>query len=262
MRRAPLRRFIALSLVLILSLCVIAPAFAKYSTIPYGEKSDAVRAMQKALKDQGYYKGSVDGSFGPATQKAVKKFQSSAGLKADGKPGNRTLSALYDGASANEVIARKAREIIPKNPNSLYYGCAGDRVKTLQRALKAAGYYSGSIDGTFGESTESAVKKFQSAKQMHVDGIAGTKTIAALNKAQKKVKIGSSFTLTLGSRGSTVKTVQAKLYTLGYWSTIDDPSGFYQDGTTEMVKDWQRDNGHSATGALTEKQYNQMILGK
>ena len=37
--------------------------------------SDAVRAVQKRLKELGYYNGSADGDFGPATEAAVKAFQ-------------------------------------------------------------------------------------------------------------------------------------------------------------------------------------------
>ena len=48
-----------------------------------------VREMQKKLKELGYYKGSADGDFGPATEKAVKAFQKANGLTADGKAGQK-----------------------------------------------------------------------------------------------------------------------------------------------------------------------------
>jgi Putative peptidoglycan binding domain len=62
-------------------------------------------------------------------------------------------------------------------------GAKGNAVKQLQRALKSAGYSPGTIDGSYGPSTESAVKQFQQAHGLVADGIAGSKTIAALRSA-------------------------------------------------------------------------------
>jgi hypothetical protein len=62
-------------------------------------------------------------------------------------------------------------------------GATGAAVKQLQRALKSVGYSPGAIDGSYGPSTESAVKRFQQAQGLVADGIAGTKTIAALKAA-------------------------------------------------------------------------------
>ncbi|MDP9053091.1 MAG: peptidoglycan-binding protein [Acidobacteriota bacterium] len=59
-----------------------------------GNSGDDVKALQQALTLKGVYKGAVDGSFGPATQTAVKAFQITAGLSADGVAGLDTLRAL------------------------------------------------------------------------------------------------------------------------------------------------------------------------
>ena len=56
----------------------------------------------------------------------------------------------------------------------------GEDVKKLQLALKNAGFDPGQIDGIFGKKTERAVKRFQKAKGLKTDGIAGRKTFAAL----------------------------------------------------------------------------------
>lgn len=60
------------------------------------------------------------------------------------------------------------------------YGSRGQEVKTIQTKLKRWGYYSGSVDGIYGSGTLSAVKKFQKKNGLTVDGIAGTKTLAAM----------------------------------------------------------------------------------
>ena len=56
--------------------------------------SEAVRTVQRRLKELGYYKGSADGDFGPATEEAVKAFQKANGLTADGKVGEKTLAKM------------------------------------------------------------------------------------------------------------------------------------------------------------------------
>lgn len=62
-------------------------------------------------------------------------------------------------------------------------GDKGTAVRQLQRALKSVGYSPGSIDGSYGPSTESAVKQFQQAHNLVADGVAGSKTLAALRSA-------------------------------------------------------------------------------
>ena len=72
---------------------------------------------------------------------------------------------------------------------NLYYGCTGNDVKTLQKNLKTLGYYkSGSVDGSFGPLTQTAVKQFQRAAGITVDGIVGPQTRAALAGKLKKKK--------------------------------------------------------------------------
>jgi peptidoglycan hydrolase-like protein with peptidoglycan-binding domain len=48
--------------------------------------------------------------------------------------------------------------------------------KDVQLALKKAGFYTGAIDGQIGRNTRKAIKAFQKANGLTVDGIAGTKT--------------------------------------------------------------------------------------
>ena len=50
--------------------------------------------IQKALKNAGYYQGTVDGKIGSATKDAVKAFQRDNGLEADGVVGRRTWDKL------------------------------------------------------------------------------------------------------------------------------------------------------------------------
>lgn len=60
------------------------------------------------------------------------------------------------------------------------WGSRGTTVTEIQRKLKNWGYYTGSVDGIYGYQTYLAVRKFQSKNGIKVDGIAGSKTLAAI----------------------------------------------------------------------------------
>jgi peptidoglycan hydrolase-like protein with peptidoglycan-binding domain len=53
-----------------------------------------VKVLQRALAAVGFSPGSVDGDYGPSTQSALEKFQTSKGLTPDGVLGPATLAAL------------------------------------------------------------------------------------------------------------------------------------------------------------------------
>ena len=54
--------------------------------------------------------------------------------------------------------------------------------KQIQRALRSAGFYQGSIDGKIGSRTRKAIRKFQAANGLKADGIVGKRTLIELNK--------------------------------------------------------------------------------
>jgi peptidoglycan hydrolase-like protein with peptidoglycan-binding domain len=49
---------------------------------------------QRQLWSLGYYKGDIDGTFGPVTQKAIEIFQRENGLPITGHLDSRTLQQL------------------------------------------------------------------------------------------------------------------------------------------------------------------------
>jgi peptidoglycan hydrolase-like protein with peptidoglycan-binding domain len=64
-------------------------------TVKSGSKGEAVKGLQNALNTRSSSVITVDGVFGPATESAVKAFQSDAGLAEDGIVGPDTWGALY-----------------------------------------------------------------------------------------------------------------------------------------------------------------------
>jgi len=57
-------------------------------------KSLTRKEIQTALKNAGFYSGSIDGKVGKQTKKAIREFQKANGLKADGIVGPKTRDLL------------------------------------------------------------------------------------------------------------------------------------------------------------------------
>lgn len=235
--------------------------------------SEAVRAVQKRLKELGYYSGSADGDFGPKTEEAVKEFQRANGLTADGKVGEKTLAKMnaknaktYKEAHATatpkttaKATAKTTAKVTAKptatpNLQKDYYldtGSKGKKVETLQRRLIELGWLSGKVTGTYDEMTAAAVRAFQNkTKGLWVDGIAGPDTLRALyssGAARGSNPVSSSTeTLELGSEGSEVTKLQKKLKDLGYLSGSAD--GKFGVATQAAVIAFQKNNNLTADG--------------
>ncbi|MFH1189874.1 MAG: peptidoglycan-binding domain-containing protein [Candidatus Omnitrophota bacterium] len=65
-----------------------------------GHRTGRMKEVQQALKNAGYYDGKVDGVKGKNTKKAIKEFQKTNGLTADGVAGPRTWELLKNHLSA------------------------------------------------------------------------------------------------------------------------------------------------------------------
>lgn len=70
------------------------PTAAYAAVLQQGSRGGDVTAMQKKLKNWGYYDGAIDGIFGAQTKEAVRYFQRKNGLAVDGIVGKNTLAAL------------------------------------------------------------------------------------------------------------------------------------------------------------------------
>lgn len=92
-----MRRILQKSKLIVLALllvCSLVPVLSAQAALRRGSTGDDVIAVQKRLKQWGYYSGAVDGIFGYATERAVRWFQEKNGLTADGVVGEKTAAAL------------------------------------------------------------------------------------------------------------------------------------------------------------------------
>ncbi|NEO99598.1 MAG: peptidoglycan-binding protein [Symploca sp. SIO2E9] len=136
------------------------------------------------------------------------------------------------------------------NAMALQRGNRGPSVVSLQDILKVAGYFPGHVRSTgyYGSITENAVKKFQQAQGLAVDGIAGSKTMAAISETNLSEPLAGGKMLRRGSRGSQVTALQKQLRALGFY---DGPvTGYYGKLTTAAVQRFQRARKLSVDGIV------------
>jgi len=188
--------------------CEVAPVLAPGST------GADVRCLQYSLIVRGYdvpYSGTYD----DATREAVRAFQGATPpLSVDGRAGSQTLLALGirigDDDDPPPVVASSSTSpggsttATPATPTSveqrdetyvelptssltcladahLKVGSTGPSVTCLQKRLAELGMYRGKANGTFDGALADAVEEFQSIRPpLSVDGVAGTRTLAAL----------------------------------------------------------------------------------
>jgi len=162
------------------------PTYA--NNLSLGQEGPGVKAMQQRLKDLGY-DVDVTSVFDKKTHKAVLDFQRINRIAEDGIGGPVTRSLLFS------VTAREYTTDAVGTAGVLKYGDKGADVKTLQTALRSLGYYSGSLEGNFGNGTRSAVRAFERRNGLPVDGIADLVMQAALYSGAA-VKAGSGFSST------------------------------------------------------------------
>lgn len=137
-----------------------------------GNRGDEVVDIQIKLSKLGYNIGpsGADGSFGIATEMAVKEFQRDRGLAVSGRIDEGTWRALV--------------EATYKLGDRLLYLRApffrGDDVRELQDYLNTLGFNTGQVNGVFDETTERAVREFQRNVGLQSDGIFGPSTRSAI----------------------------------------------------------------------------------
>lgn len=91
----------------------------------------------------------------------------------------KAIRPAYD-AEPNKTTSGTKGGTVSVNVGTVQKGTNSASCYVLQAYLKNKGYYTGIVDGIAGSLTEKAIKKFQAAKGLTADGIAGAKTWAAV----------------------------------------------------------------------------------
>ncbi|MFB6721035.1 glycoside hydrolase domain-containing protein [Kribbella sp. NPDC056345] len=133
-------------------------------------------------------------------------------------------------------------------------GASGPLVSALQYLLKDDGRDAGTVDGNFGSRTDTAVRAFQSAHGLGVDGEVGRRTWTALLSA------GWQPNLARGSTGFEVRRLQRALTAaLGRPIGID---GDFGSGTEQAVRDYQTSRGLPVDGEVGPQTWTALQSGQ
>ena len=128
-------------------------------------------------------------------------------------------------------------------------GSADPAVRDLQEALRTLGFYSGPISGVCSATTETAVKAFQQAKGITVDGIVGRVTWINIDEADQSEPV-----LKVGSAGLPVRRAQKRMSLVGY--QVGGVDGRYGAQTEAAVKTLQQQHSIAADGVVGRKTWD------
>jgi cell wall-associated NlpC family hydrolase len=140
------------------------------ATVGTGAQGRAVKTLQKAVG------ATADGDYGPATQKAVRKWQKGHSLPATGVVDAATWSKLPTKVGAKACGQHVHGGGVSATCARLGVGTSGLAVVVLQTAIGAT------PDGEFGPATQQALKKVQRDSKLKASGVATAKTWHALHR--------------------------------------------------------------------------------
>jgi peptidoglycan hydrolase-like protein with peptidoglycan-binding domain len=279
-RTAPLRRLLLLStfaVPLTLLPAVGAGATARpaqsVNASPYvglgaGSRGQSVKDVQAKLISLGYtLNGGADGIFGPSTEKAVRAFQKANGIASTGTIDETTTVALGL-AAAPAAAAIAGPGATPASPMlGLQRGSTGDAVVQLQTLMRQQGFVIRDADGTFGASTESALRLTQRFNKIDETGTVTPATVRILDliaaaapatpatPAAPAAPAGGQASayvgLQVGSRGTAVRELQSAIIRSGV-VVRGGADGIFGNGTRSAVILVQRFNKMAETGVVDE----------
>lgn len=157
------------------------------------QRQELVGEIQRELRRLGVYPGSLDGQFGPATERAVRAYQRQRAIKETGLVTGGLLARLTMDFDAVEVSSLQTAQVTPNGDIPIPRATPGEiaaltqgkqlvaqksdqqaattvRIKKLQQTLASLGYGPLTVDGIPGGQTSSAIAAFQRENKLKVDG--------------------------------------------------------------------------------------------
>ena len=256
-----------------------------YPGIPLriGSTGDDVRRIQIRLNRISANYPSIpkilrpDGIFATDTENAVRSFQRVFGLREDGIVGKTTwytIIRIYNAVKKlNEIDSEgiSLEEVSKQFPENLSAGSVGLGVRTLQYFIDyLSAYYdtipSLTIDGSYGNETEEAVRDIQRTFGLPVTGTVDAETWESLYRAYLGIveTIPIQYTegatipfpgriLRIGSDGEDVRVMQQYLnFIADFFPEIPkvDPTGYFGERTEETVLAFQNRFGLTPNGIV------------
>lgn len=149
--------------------CGVRVSFPSYGVLQRGSTGPHVKAAQCLLRQQGFYRGKVNGRYDLATARATRRLQAARELPVSGRLTRGAWTSLL--ASTGSPL--------------LKWGSAGEKVRRLQRALNAARGDRLAVTGVLTGPTARSVRSYQSAVGLPATGVVTVDTWAALHAGRR-----------------------------------------------------------------------------
>ena len=205
---------------------------SNYPVLQAGSSGSAVRALQEALTELGFYSGKVTSTFDAATTEAVLAFQKKNKYPEPAIVDANLQAFLYSGKPLNSSGKKTSvNTLAPVAGVTVTSGKKGEFVGTIQLRLHELGYYSGTITLVYDAATRKAMKNFQKYNGLTANEICdlATQTVLFSDSAYANAAVTPtpvptpaptfqvpSDTVRRGSSGADAKLVQQRLKDLGY----------------------------------------------
>lgn len=178
-----------------------------------------VERLQRNLRAAGHDPGSIDGALGPATRAAIRAYQREIGAPVNGRVREAWVHTLHQQLQSMTTTAHPAPT-----------GSETARILRLQASLTVLGHDTKGVDGVVGSATRDAIRRFQQAHNIRVDGEA---SVALSNQVERAL----------------TRHVQQQLSRLGFDpGTID---GVFGDNTRVAIAAFERQQGMPVSGQVS-----------
>ena len=183
-----------------------------------GATGDQVVTLQKWLKNQGYYTGKIDGSFGPYTKLAVKYFQTDSNITVDGWVANETVGAMT--------------QLTGKNPFTVTSGTSTSSTGSSTDSTSSTTSSSDSTSSDSNSSTDSSSDPTYDSEGSDVSAsTTSTTSTSSTTSAKTSTKTTTKTTSTSSSSGSTLSEILASGANYGYSHSASTASGMVSSGS-------------------------------
>ena len=228
----------------------------------YASPSQVMRVQEK-LRADGRKPGS-NGEWNDATRAEVRDFQKAHGLSPTGQLDTSLLSALdigdvLEGQSESghflDNLLKSDESVPASNASGTPIFVSPTHVAQIQHLLKEQGYYTGSIDGVWGEGTAVAANKYRAANALEASSGLDIALLRAMNAERAPVpKLAPGATarssgVPLLAGPTALRALQKELSEQGFPTGNID--GEWGQDTQRAVREFQKEHELETTGSLT-----------
>jgi peptidoglycan hydrolase-like protein with peptidoglycan-binding domain len=112
------------------------------------------------------YNGAVDGVWGPDSFAALQQFQSTHQLQVTGQLNQATATAL----GLDPALLLGTQQALLPQPVPAADTLRPSSVRLVQERLRTLGFYTGGVDGVWGQSSANAISQFQQNRGLQPNG--------------------------------------------------------------------------------------------